>query len=126
MLGRKRRRRPRRPGSPTLISIKENMSEYLCKLGMPTISSGNIVKRELHVNENGMEQVHELYDVYAMEYDITVQEGSHIIAFLVDFNGAGVRSADGATLEFNVFDVAPPMAPDAPTLISIERIDNPI
>lgn len=112
------------PQKVSIIDIKEDtINTYIYKFGLPALGASDVVKRELHVTQDGTETVYEITDMSATTYEVSLVEDQHVIVFLVDIDDAGNRSPNGMSLEFDVADIVPPNAPDAPTIIDV-NVEN--
>ena len=100
------------------------MDKYTYKISLPALGADDVVKREMHVVVDGIETVHEIADIATLEWDLVLEENSNCQIWMVDIDDADNRSADGMTLEFEVLDIVPPTAPQAPTVASVEVFEE--
>lgn len=118
----RRRRRPRRPLRVRIGSIKElAMDRFQYTFVLPALGATDVVKREIFVTINGVQEKHEVAaDV--TEWNFIFDEGAAVSMYLVDIDNADNHSANGELLEFTVTDTVPPPAPLAPTVSNVAQV----
>ena len=107
------------PLKPTILSIKEDLMNYIYTIALPALGADDVVSRELHVIIDGVEEIHEITDIHMTEWTLTLAEDTHCLVYITDIDDAGNRSPDGMHLEFTVIDTIPPSAPEAPVIVDV-------
>ena len=95
--------------------------QYRYDLELPAPGADDVVKRELHVNRDGVEEI-QTVEGDLLATSVVVDENTHVSLFLVDFDEAGNASEPGPAAEFDVTDQVPPPAPGAPGVTGITAL----